>query len=145
MPKRRVKKRQREERFSRTVTILSSRVTVRQYVVTSKGVDPHIGSQPWLEIRGAMDDPVRDVRDVVISIYPEDSLVVGTARPAAIGAIIGVRPALKAVIPFGHVEFDRMWTLALSGELKYGYLAFTKPHYNTALVTSVSFSNEKEE
>ncbi len=51
----------------------------------------------------------------------------------------------KAVIPFGQVEFDRIRTLAFSGQLKYGYLVFTKPHYNTALVTSVSFSNESDD
>jgi hypothetical protein len=35
--------------------------------------------------------------------------------------------------------------LALGGQLKYGHLYFTKPHYNTVLVVSMSLSNELEE
>jgi len=35
--------------------------------------------------------------------------------------------------------------LALAGRLTHGYLYFTKPHYDTGLVASASFSNEASE
>jgi hypothetical protein len=41
--------------------------------------------------------------------------------------------------------FDRVWVLALSGHLKFARVYFTKPHYNSGLVVSASFSNELEE
>lgn len=49
-----------------------------------------------------------------------------------------------------HVEislakFDRIWSLALSGRLKYGRVVFTKPRYGKALVTSASFSTEPDD
>jgi hypothetical protein len=38
-----------------------------------------------------------------------------------------------------------VWALALAGQLKYSHRYFTKPHYNSVLVVSASFSNELEE
>jgi hypothetical protein len=35
-----------------------------------------------------------------------------------------------------------MWSFALTGNLKHAHFVFTKPRYNTALITSVSFSNQ---
>jgi hypothetical protein len=53
------------------------------------------------------------------------------------------------VLDFGltwpRQEFDQVWALALSGHLKFAHLYFTKPHYNSGLVVSASFSNEPEE
>jgi hypothetical protein len=62
--------------------------------------------------------PIRDVRDIEISLYPEDKLEVGTARPACVGSIIQIRPSVTAVVTFLHTDFDRLWSLALSGHLK---------------------------
>ena len=135
----------RPEMWSRTVEIISFRTTVRLYAVTPKGEEPYIDSQPWLELDGTMDEPVRNVRDVVMNMYPKDKLEVGTARPASVGAIVQMRPHLSVVVTFPQTNFDRVWTLALGGRLKYGHLYFTKPHYNTALVVSMSLSNELEE
>jgi hypothetical protein len=44
-----------------------------------------------------------------------------------------------------HSDFDHLWPMALAGHLRHAHLRFTKPHHNTALVTSVSFSNERDE
>ena len=92
-----------------------------------------------------MNEPVRDVRDVVISVHVEDRTEPGPARPASVGAIVHVRPHLSVVVGFPHLDFDRVWSLALLGHFKCAHLLFTNPHYNTALVVSVSFSTEPDE
>ena len=70
---------------------------------------------------------------------------IGTARPAAIGAAIGMRPEMSVVLTWPQNEFDRVWALALADVLKFVYLYLTTPRYNTGLVVSASFSNEREE
>ena len=69
----------------------------------------------------------------------------GKVRPASVGVIIGFRPFVQVVVSFNHREFDRVWSFAMSGRLKYVHLVFTKPDYNSALVTNVAFSTEQEE
>jgi hypothetical protein len=62
-----------------------------------------------------------------------------------VGAIIQVRPQLRAVVAIPDADFDRLWLLAASGQLKFCHLAFTEPYRNSALVVSVSFSNQSEQ
>ncbi len=88
---------------------------------------------------------MRQTSAIVLSLYPEARTKVGTARPPAVGAIIGARSALEAVICLPHAEFDRLWSFALSGHLKHAWMAFTRPHYNSGLVLAVSFSSQREE
>lgn len=135
----------RPEMLSRNVAISSFRFSARIHAVHRRGEEPDIETQPWLELRGKMTEALRDVTDVTISMYPQEPLVVGTARPAAIGAIIGSRPELSVVLTWSHADFDRVWGLALAGQLKYSHLYFTRPHYGHGLVVSASFSNELEE
>ena len=52
---------------------------------------------------------------------------------------------LDIVLPWSHVEFDRVWAMAMAGHLKFAHLYFTRPHYNNGLVVSASFSTEREE
>jgi hypothetical protein len=42
-------------------------------------------------------------------------------------------------------DFDRVWALATSGQLRYCRLALTEPRRRSALIVSVSFSKEAEE
>lgn len=135
----------RPEMLSRSVEISSFSATVRLNAVHPKGENPYIEGEPWLELRGTATEAVRDVRDVRISMYPRSTLQIGPARPASVGSLIQARPELSFVLTWPHVDFDRIWALALSGRLTHGNLYFTKPHYNTALVVSASFSNEAEE
>jgi hypothetical protein len=51
---------------------------------------------------------------------------------------------MSVVLTWSHIDFDRLWTMALSGHLKFVHLYFTKPHYNSGLVVSASFSTERE-
>jgi len=133
------------EMLSRHVEIRSSRLTVRVYAVHRKGDEPEIESQPWLELKGVFTEPLKDVRDVQISLYPKDRMEVGTARPASCGAIIRARPEVQFVITWPQHEFDRLWAMVLGNRLTHAHFYFTKPQYNSGLVVSASFSSEPEE
>ena len=102
-------------------------------------------STPWLELRGTLDEPVRDVRDVAFSLYPDAQVVIGTARPAAVGSIIHVRPCVSVVLKLPFADFDRLWSLTLAGQCKHAHISLTEPRYGRALVTNASFSNQSEE
>lgn len=131
--------------LSRTVAVSSFAATVRIGAVHRRGEEPEVETQPWLELRGTPDEPVRGVQEIVISMYPREKVEIGTARPASIGAVIEMRPQMSVVLTWPQSEFDRVWGLAVGGLLKFGYLYFTTPRYNTGLVVSASFSNEREE
>lgn len=96
-------------------------------------------------MRGKLSERVKGVDDVVISMFPEDKLVIGPKGPAPIGAIIGLKPEVSVVLSWTHMDFDRVLSIALAGQLKFAYLCFTKPQYGKSLVVSASFSNELEE
>src|SRR3712207_4677290 len=55
------------EMLSRDVEIKASSLTVRIRAVHAKGDEPEIESQPWLQLKGVLTEPVKGVRDVVIS------------------------------------------------------------------------------
>jgi len=135
----------RDEVLDRSVEISSMKASVSRHADARKGCEPRIETNPWLELRGFMDEPVRDVQVVVMSVHVDDRTVPGPARPAAVGAIVKTRPDLSVVVGFPQLEFDRVWLMALLGHLKFAHLLFTRPHRNTALVISLSFSSEMEE
>jgi hypothetical protein len=114
-------------------------------VVHHRGAQPYVESQPWLELRGAATEPVNGVTDVKVSVWLRETLEVGTARPPSVGAMLGAKPELSFGLSWLPDGFDRVWALALSGHLKFARVCFTKPHYNSGLVVSASFSNELEE
>jgi hypothetical protein len=120
----------RPETLNRTADIASFGASLRVGVDEPKDPEPEIEVKPWLETRGMLDAPVRQTSDIVLSVYPEARTKVGTARPPAVGSIIGVRFAVEVVVNLPHAEFDRLWSFALSGHLKHAWMAFTRPHYN---------------
>lgn len=67
------------------------------------------------------------------------------ARPAAVGYINDIRPLVDVAACCTPPDFNYIWSLALSGHLTHAYVSFTKPHYNSASVVSLSFSGEPEE
>jgi hypothetical protein len=135
----------RLEMLTRSVEISTFRVSLSLGIDEPKLPDPELETTPWLELRGMMNEPIRDVRDVLFSIYPKDKVVVGTARPASVASIIQIRPEISVVSPIPHIDFDRMLTMALAGQVKFAWMFFTKPHYGRARVTNLSFSNERED
>jgi hypothetical protein len=82
------------------------------------------------------------VQEVEISVYPREKLEVGTAKPDSVAAMIQVRPQVVLVLTVTHQDFDRLWLLANSGNLRHAYFAATEPRYGKALATNVSFSND---
>jgi hypothetical protein len=66
-----------------------------------------------------MNEPIRDVRNVLFSVYPKDKVIVGTARPASVASIIQIRPEVSIVSPFPHVDFDRVLAMTLAGQVKF--------------------------
>jgi hypothetical protein len=139
------KVRTRLEIWVRTAAISSVHVSLGCHANQLRGSEPERETIGSLQLRGLLEEGVRDVREVEFHLYPADEVRVGTARPAAVGAIIGFRPYLQVVVSFNQQDFDRLWAMALNGYLRHAYLAFTKPRYTKALVTSVSFSTEPEE
>lgn len=133
---------QQEELLVRTIEVASVRTYVSLHIITARGAEPQIGNSQWLEVRGTADESIRGVRDVVITVIAKDRTEPGPARPARVGTIIQVRPHLTAVVAFPHAAFDRVWSMALAGHVKHASIVFTKPRYRSALVESLSFSNE---
>src|SRR5438132_10896865 len=107
------------ERWIRTATISSFRARVSSWGDEQRGEQPKIEVQCTLDLIGVLEEDVRGIREVEIHVHPEDKVTVGTARPAAVGAIIGFQPFLHVVVSFTHREFDRVWSLALTGHLKF--------------------------
>jgi hypothetical protein len=129
----------------RIVEITSFCPTMRLHAVHRKHEDPYVEAEPWLELRGKALEPLKGVTDAKISMWVRDDIKCGTARPACVGSVLGAKPELHFGLTWPRREFDQVWTLALSGHLKFARVTFTKPHYNSGLVTSASFSNEIEE
>lgn len=82
---------------------------------------------------------------MVFKLWPDPEKRVGPARPAAVGYIMGIRPAVDVAASCTPVRFNYIWSLALSGHLTHAYMSLTEPRYNSASVLSLSFSNELEE
>jgi hypothetical protein len=76
-------------------------------------------------------EPVRDVRDVEITMFRrEHARGVGTARPASIASVIQARPELDLVVIWPPDDFAQVWALAAAGRLTHGHISFTKPYRN---------------
>jgi hypothetical protein len=139
------RKSNKPELLWRNVEITGVSTNVDLNAVHHKGAEPYVESQPWLELRGTVTEPVNGVTDVKISVWLRETPKVGTARPASVGAMLGAKPELALGVSWLPDGFDRVWALALSGHLKFARMCFTKPHYNSGLVVSATFSNELEE
>jgi len=138
-------RRKEDELLWRTVEIRAALPSVSLHPVIQRGEEPSIESSSWLEVQGQLDSPVKDVFDVRISVHPKEPLRVGSARPVAVGAIIGTHDVVSAVVALLPADFDRLWMLALSGQMKYASMTFTKPKHGSALVVNTSFSSAREE
>lgn len=131
--------------MQRNAIISSFTPRMRLSVRGSNDPEPEVEGRPWLELRGTLVEPIRDIHDVVFKLWPDPSKRVGPARPAAVGYIMGIRPEVDVVASCTPADFNYIWSLALSGHLTHAYVSFTKPHYNSASVLNLSFSNELEE
>jgi hypothetical protein len=131
--------------ISRTVAVASVRASAGVLAAHRRGEEPEIETRCWLELRGHLSEPVEGTTVVSLGMHPRDRLLVGSARPAPVGAIIQLKPEMQAVVTWTHRDFDRLWTLAAAGALKFAYLAFTTPRRGKSLIVSMSCSNERDE
>ena len=113
------RKTQNPEYLFRSFEVSSFRARVRSSATNRRGEEPEIDEQAWLELRGALDEPVRKITAIRLSMHPQDQVRVGTARPPATGVIVGMRGEMDVVLSWSHREFDRVWALALAGALRY--------------------------
>jgi hypothetical protein len=111
----------------------------------ANGPEPEVDGHAGLEIRGTISEPIRDVRDVTLRLWADGNHQIGPNRPAYIGYITHTRPEVGVIAGFPRADFDYIWSLALSGQLRHGYMSFTKPHYGSASLIYLSFSKELEE
>ncbi|HEY7291514.1 MAG TPA: hypothetical protein VH583_16875 [Vicinamibacterales bacterium] len=145
MAKKRRRKSTREETLSRNVVISSIRPRISLSMRDASGPDPEPNFHSGLELRGTMNEPIRDVHDVTFSLWLDRDHQIGPNRPAYVGFITQVRPAVGVIAGCRPADFDYLWSLALSGQLTHAYVHFTKPRYSSASVVSMAFSNEPEE
>ena len=134
------KKKRGEELLLRTATLSSACASVSAGASERRGEPPAISGDHWLILRGTLDEPVKDVRDVQFSLHGEEHPQPGPAKPTSVGAVVQMRPHMTVYVRVPAAEFDRLWTAAAL--IKHAHFLFTKPHYGTALVTSVMFSSE---
>ena len=133
------------EPLVRFIAITSVRAGVSVGVVQEGRGAPYASTHGRLELTGTLDEPVRDTRDVEIALYSADENKLGTDPTPWIGLVHGLRPVLRPAIFIAHRDFDRVWSLALSGLLKHAYMVMTSPRYQSAHVVSISFSTHPEE
>ena len=112
------------------------------HVMAPKGAEPLIDSNPSLDLRGRINEPIGSVTELVINIQPKERPVIGPVRPLPVGSIVQIRPYIWAVVTFPRRDFDLLWSMALTGYIKHAPSLFTKPLYNKALVTDLCLSNE---
>ena len=145
MARKRRRKVRRDESLHRNVIISSIAPSVSFSMKDANDPDPLLHGRPWLELRAYMPEPVRDVHEIVLKLWADSEWRVGTVRPASVAHITGIKPDVEVLCSLPPTEFSYIWSLALSGHLTHASISFTKPHYGSASVTYVSFSNEVEE
>lgn len=72
MPRKKRRARRGPETLVRLVSITSVSVGVSLSAGQERGEEPHITSVGRVELTGTMDEPVRDTRDVEITVYAAD-------------------------------------------------------------------------
>jgi hypothetical protein len=135
----------RPEILIRNIEITSGQAGVSISASRQKAEDPELSGSARVELAGVMDEPIRGVREVEMTVYPTDDPRPGKDPIPWVGLVHGVKPVLRPAFFISHRDFERVLMLALSGQLKHAYMAVTQPHYNTAYVTNVSFSTNPEE
>jgi hypothetical protein len=135
----------RQEILNRTICVDSVIFSVFRRAEKPRGTAAYLESRSWLELRGQATEPLGEVHCFVVSLHLDDREEPGSALPPSVGAILSVKPEVHAVIGIERESFDRIWALATSKELRYCWLAFTRPVRRSALIVSASFSNQVEE
>jgi hypothetical protein len=134
--------RRRAEILARTITVDSVSTSLWVSAEKPRGLPARFRSHPWIELRGETEEPVRDVRQFVVSLHVDDSTEPGPVSPPPVGAILTIRPEIQAVVGMNQADFDRAWAMAVSGQLRNCHLAFTEPVRRSPLIVSASISSQ---
>jgi hypothetical protein len=145
MPRNKRPARRRPETVVRFIIVTGVNVGIGISTAQEGGAEPALHSTGRIQVTGTMDEPVRDNRDVKITVYSADNPKPGSDPLPWVGLVHGVRPVLQAATFISHRDFDRVWSLALSGLLKHAYLMLSAPRYQSAYVLNVSFSTDPED
>jgi hypothetical protein len=145
MPPRKRHTRRRIETLVRFVAINAVSAGTSISAAQERGAEPHLSSTARIELTDTMDEPIRETRDVEIVLYASDDPKPGRDPTPWIGLVHGIRPVIHAAIFIPHRDFDRLWSLALSGLLKHAHMFLTPPRYQSAYVLNISFSTQPEE
>lgn len=144
MPKRRATT-NRLAILNRSIQVRSVELSVSRRAEKRRGEFPRFEGHPWLKLHGEADEPLGETRQFLIQVNVDDREEPGPSRPPAIGATLRVKPEFDALISLDSASFDRVWSMAAAGLLRYCWIAFTQPYRGSSLVVSASFSSEKEE
>lgn len=137
----------RPEILNRSVAITTIHLGVSLRPSSDRDREPDFEDHARIELSGKMDDPIREVRDVEITLYSTtaDRAKVGTNPMPWIGLVHGVRPVMRPTVFVPEAAFDRLWVLAGTGAAKYAHMTLTKPRYQSAYVIGLSLSTQAEE
>jgi hypothetical protein len=145
MAKKQRRKSKKPEMLSCDVTISSIRPRVSFTMRDANGPDPEVNSHCGLELRGTMDIRFAMCTKRSSTFGPTWTTELAPNRPAYVGYITHTRPEVAVIASCRSVDFEYLWSLALSAQLKHAFITFTRPHYGSASVSYMSFSNELEE
>lgn len=84
----------RPETMHRNINFSTARQSMRVGVDEPRDPEPEIEVKPWIELRGTLDEPVRQASSIVLNIYPDSRTRVGTARPP-LGPSLELAPPSK--------------------------------------------------
>jgi hypothetical protein len=130
--------------MARELCVSSVVFSVSTRAEKARGGDPKRESNAWLHVEGRLEEPIRDVSSMAITVHPESEWHRGTLGPPSVGGIISFTPQIQCVVGIPDDAFDRVWLLATASQLKFCHVAFTERERRHAFVVSVSFSNKSE-
>ena len=145
MPRRKRRTRRRNETLVRFVAVGAVSAGTFLSAAQGRGAEPHLSSTARIELTGTMDEPIRDTWDIEIVLYAADDPRPGRDPTPWIGLVHRIRPAMRGAIFIPHRDFDRLWSLGLSGLLKHAHMVLTPPRCYSAYVLNLSFSTYQEE
>jgi hypothetical protein len=139
------RKRQAPEYLYRDVSISEARAWVSMGGQQEKDQEPQFHSIIAVELKGVLDEPIRGVQAIELSLHPRDDATPGKGPFPWIGLIHGIKPVIRGFVFIPHREFDWVWTLAVSGFLKHAQMHLTPPRFNKAHIFHLTLSTHPEE
>lgn len=141
------KQKQRPRRpslMSRELRVTSTLFYISAGAEKPRGLEPVLTSNAWLELMGEIEEPVRNVSKMSLTVHPQEKWERAPLGPPSIGGIIQFKPHLHGLIYVPFFEFQLSWSTATSGQLKFVHLAFTEPQSRHSFIVSTLFATKSE-